>query len=113
MAAMLIAGRLSNKVDARLLIGFGIVVLAWSLYRMTGWTLAVSETTMVVNTIPQGSGLGFVLIPLQVIASATRDPVLGTALLSLLRNMGIAVGSSVTSAMVTRNGQVEHSVLPG
>ena len=32
MAAMLIAGRLSNKVDARLLMAFGIVVLSWSLY---------------------------------------------------------------------------------
>jgi DHA2 family multidrug resistance protein len=57
MAAMLIAGRLSNKVDARLLMAFGIVVLSWSLFRMTDWT-PVSETTMVVNTILQGAGLG-------------------------------------------------------
>ena len=38
---------------------------------MTDWTPAVSETTMVVNTILQGAGLGFVFIPLQVIAFAT------------------------------------------
>ncbi|MBN8898650.1 MAG: DHA2 family efflux MFS transporter permease subunit, partial [Rhodospirillales bacterium] len=37
MAAMLIAGRLSNRVDPRLLMAFGVVVLAWSLYEMTGW----------------------------------------------------------------------------
>ena len=116
MAAMLIAGRLSNKVDARLLMAFGIVVLSWSLYRMTDWTPAVSETTMVVNTILQGAGLGFVFIPLQVIAFATLDPALrteGTALLSLLRNVGSAIGISVTGAMVTQNGQIEHSVLTG
>jgi DHA2 family multidrug resistance protein len=116
MAAMLIAGRLSNKVDGRLLMAFGIVVLAWSLYRMTAWTPAVSETTMVVNTILQGAGLGFVFIPLQVIAFATLDPALrteGTALLSLVRNVGSAIGISVTGAMVTQNSQIEHSVLTG
>jgi DHA2 family multidrug resistance protein len=116
MAAMMIAGRLSNKVDARLLMALGVVLLAWSMYRMTSWTPAVSEWTMVVNTMLQGAGLGFVFIPLQVIAFATLDPALrteGTALLSLLRNVGSAIGISVTGALVTRNEQVEHSVLSG
>jgi DHA2 family multidrug resistance protein len=116
MGAMLIAGRLSNKVDARLLMAFGIIVLSWSLYRMTGWTPAVSESEMVWNTIVQGAGLGFVFIPLQVIAFATLEPALrteGTALLSLVRNVGSAIGISVTGALVTQNGQIEHSVLSG
>ncbi len=116
MAAMLIAGRLSNKVDPRLLMAFGIVILSWSLYRMTGWTPAVSEDTMILNTMLQGAGLGFVFIPLQVIAFATLDPALrteGTALLSLVRNVGSAIGISVTGALVTRNSQIEHSVLTG
>ena len=116
MAAMMIAGRLSDKVDARLLMAFGIVVLAYSLYRMTGWTPAVSEMTVIVNTMLQGAGLGFVFVPLQVIAFATLEPALrteGTALLSLLRNVGSAIGISVTSALVTQNGQIEHAVLAG
>ena len=116
MAAMMIAGRLSNKVDPRVLMAFGIVVLAYSLYRMTGWTPEVSVTTMVLNTMLQGFGLGFVFIPLQMIAFATLDPALrteGTGLISLTRNVGSAIGISVTGAMITRNGQVEHSVLSG
>jgi MFS transporter, DHA2 family, multidrug resistance protein len=116
MAAMMIAGRLSNKVDARLIMAFGIVILAWSLYRMTSWTPDVSETTMLFNTMLQGAGLGFVFIPLQVIAFATLDSALrteGTALLSLVRNVGSAIGISVTGALVTQNEQVEHSVLTG
>jgi DHA2 family multidrug resistance protein len=116
MAAMMIAGRLSSKVDARLLMAFGIVVLAYSLFRMTEWTPAVADTTVMVTTMLQGAGLGFVFVPLQVIAFATLEPALrteGTALLSLLRNVGSAIGISVTSALVTRNTQVEHSVLAG
>jgi DHA2 family multidrug resistance protein len=116
MAAMLVAGRLSNRVDPRLLMAIGVGLLAWSLYRMTGWTPDVSQGSMIVNTMIQGAGLGFVFIPLQVIAFATLDPILrteGTALLSLLRNLGSAIGISVTSALVTRNTQIEHSVLSG
>jgi DHA2 family multidrug resistance protein len=116
MAAMMVAGRLSNKVDPRLLMALGILLLSASLYLMTGWTPAVSEWTMIFNTILQGAGLGFVFIPLQVIAFATLDPALrteGTALLSLLRNVGSAIGISVTGALVTQNQQIEHSVLSG
>ena len=65
--------------------------------------------TMVVNNDRcKGAGLGFVFIPLQVIAFATLDPALrteGTALLSLLRNIGSAIGISVTSALVTQNSR--------
>jgi DHA2 family multidrug resistance protein len=94
----------------------GIILLTFSLYRMTGWTPAVSEMEVIGNTIIQGAGLGFVFVPLQVVAFATLDPALrteGTALLSLLRNIGSAIGISVTSALVTQNGQVEHSILSG
>jgi DHA2 family multidrug resistance protein len=116
MAAMMVAGRLSNRVDPRLLMAFGVALLAWSMYLMTSWTPDVSETTMIVNTMLQGAGLGFVFIPLQVIAFATLDPALrteGTALLSLLRNVGSAIGISVTGALVTQNEQIEHSILSG
>jgi DHA2 family multidrug resistance protein len=116
MAAMMVAGRLSNKVDGRLLMALGIVVLSFSLYRMTGWTPAVSDTTVIFNTMLQGAGLGFVFVPLQVIAFATLEPALrteGTALLSLLRNVGSAIGISVTSALVTQNSQVVHATLSG
>src|SRR4051812_10710627 len=58
MAAMLVAGRLSNRVDPRLIMAFGIVVLACSLYRMTDWAPAVSEASMVINTILHGAGRG-------------------------------------------------------
>ena len=116
MAAMMVAGRLSNKVDARLLMGLGILLLSLSLYRMTGWTPAVSDMTVILNTMLQGAGLGFVFVPLQVVAFATLEPALrteGTALLSLLRNVGSAIGISVTGALVSQNNQIEHSVLSG
>ncbi len=114
MAAMLIAGRLSSVIDPRKLMAFGICVLTFSLWRMTDWTPAVSEHEMIWNTVLQGFGLGFVFIPLQVVAFATLDPALrtqATSLLNLLRNVGSAIGISVTEALLTQNTQIEHSVL--
>ena len=114
MAAMMIAGRLSGRVDPRKLMALGVALLCYSLWGMTGWTPDASQTTVVVSTMIQGAGLGFVFIPLQVVAFATLPQAVrtdGTALLSLFRNVGSAIGVSVTSTMLARNVQAVHSDL--
>jgi MFS transporter, DHA2 family, multidrug resistance protein len=114
MAAMLVAGRLTTRMDPRLLMAFGIALLSYSLYEQTGWTPDVSNWTVIVNTIIQGAGLGLVFIPLQVIAFATLAPELrtdATSLLSLVRNVGSAIGVSATSALLARNIQIAHADL--
>ncbi|SDB68313.1 DHA2 family efflux MFS transporter permease subunit [Belnapia rosea] len=112
MAAMFIAGRLASRVDPRKVMAFGVLVLAWTLWDMTGWTPDVSMTTLVTTTILQGVGLGFVFIPLNLVAFATLDPALrtdGASLISLLRNLGSAIGISAMAAMLTRNTQIAHA----
>ncbi len=114
MAAMLIAGRLATRFDPRAVMLFGILLLAWTLHDMTGWTPDVSEWTLVTTTVLQGVGLGFVFIPLNMLAFATLEPALrtdGTALVSLMRNLGSAIGISVMAALLTRNTQVNHEEL--
>ncbi len=64
MAAMLVAGRLSSRVDPRKLMAVGIGLLGYSLWGQTAWTPDVSEWEMILNTVIQGAGLGFVFIPL-------------------------------------------------
>jgi DHA2 family multidrug resistance protein len=114
MAAMLVGGRLSSRFDPRLLMFGGVVLLVGSMWEMMGWTPDVPQQTIIVTIIVQGAGLGLVFTPLQVVAFATLPASRrtdATSLLSLFRNVGSAVGVSVTSAMLTRNMQVEHSVL--
>jgi len=111
MGAMLIGGRLSSRFDPRLFMALGVLLLCWSLYEMTGWTPDVARDVVVVNIIVQGAGLGFIFIPLQVLAFATLPPALrtdGTAFLSLTRNIGSAIGVSATSTLLTRNTQTLH-----
>jgi DHA2 family multidrug resistance protein len=69
---------------------------------------------LVTATVLQGMGLGFVFIPLNLVAFATLDPALrtdGTALISLMRNLGSAIGISAMAALLTRNTQAMHADL--
>jgi MFS transporter, DHA2 family, multidrug resistance protein len=114
MLAMLIAGRLTNRIDPRIIMAFGVVLLWWSLQRLSSWTPAVDDITLSINTIVQGAGIGFIFVALNVVAFATLPVRLryeGTALISLLRNIGSAVGISIFEALQVNGTTVEHSVL--
>ena len=81
---------------------------------MTGWTPDVSQHDIIVTIMLQGAGMGLVFTPLQVLAFATLPAVLrteGASLFSLLRNIGAAIGVSVTSTVLARNTQALHEVI--
>jgi len=112
MAAMMFGGRYSTRIDPRLLMGAGIVMLCWSMWVMTGWTPDVTEHEVALVIVVQGAGLGLVFIPLQVLAFATLPVALrtdGASLFSLFRNIGAAIGVSVTSGLLAHNGQALHA----
>jgi DHA2 family multidrug resistance protein len=112
MAAMLVVGKLTGKVDTRVLLGTGLGLTAWSFYVMTGWTPNVSQMTIIIVGVIQGIGLGFIFVPLSVVTLSTLSSELraeGAGLYSLSRNIGSSVGISVVNALLTRNTQVNHS----
>jgi DHA2 family multidrug resistance protein len=114
MSAMLIGGRLASKIDSRKLMAGGILALVWSIWQMTTWTPDVSEWRIALTITVQGAGLGMLFIPLQVLAFATLPSQYrtdGASLFSLFRNIGAAIGVSVTSSMLARNTQVLHSTI--
>ncbi|WP_339778781.1 DHA2 family efflux MFS transporter permease subunit [uncultured Thalassospira sp.] len=112
MMAMMIVGRLVGKFDIRFLILFGLGMTALSLYQMSCFTTEVSATTLTLTGITQGVGLGFIFVPLSTITFATLNPKYrteGTAMFSLMRNIGSSIGISVMTTMLTQNTQVVHS----
>ncbi|MGE0419099.1 MAG: DHA2 family efflux MFS transporter permease subunit [Acetobacteraceae bacterium] len=112
MAAMLVGGRLASKMDPRILMASGILLLVWSIWDMTHWTPDVAQMHIVMIIVVQGVGLGLIFIPLQVLAFATLPSQYrtdGASLFSLFRNIGAAVGVSVTSSMLVHNTQVLHA----
>ncbi len=114
MISMLVAGRLVNRVDPRLMMFIGFVMLAESMRQMVGWTPEIDGRSLVMTTLLQGAGLGLVFTPLQVVAFATLPAELrtdGTALFSLVRNVGSSIGISVTTFLLAQNTQIVHAAL--
>jgi DHA2 family multidrug resistance protein len=114
MIAMMIVGRIIGRFDSRVIFAFGLSLLALTLWEMTNYTLDVSEGTLIRTGIVQGFGLGFVFIPLSTITFATLEPryrTQGTALFSLMRNIGSSIGISVMTFLLTRNTTIMHADL--
>jgi DHA2 family multidrug resistance protein len=112
MGAMLIVGRLVGRVDTRFLLAVGLGLTAWSFYEMTGWTPDVSQTTIIVNGVVQGAGLGFLFVPLSTVTLGTLPPeqrTEGAGLYNLSRNIGSSVGISVVTSLLTQNTQANHA----
>ncbi|MBK1697302.1 DHA2 family efflux MFS transporter permease subunit [Rhodovibrio salinarum] len=114
MAAMLLVGRLVKHVDIRLMILFGLSMTALSLFQMTQFNAEVSMTTIVLTGVLQGIGLGFIFVPLSTITFSTLDVryrTEGTAMFSLMRNIGSSIGISVMTTLLTQNTQLLHAGL--
>jgi DHA2 family multidrug resistance protein len=112
MGAMLAVGKLTGRVDTRLLLAIGLGLTAWSFYAMTGWTPDVSQMTIVGVGVIQGIGLGFLFVPLSVVTLSTLAPELrteGAGLYSLSRNIGSSIGISIVNSLLTENTQVNHA----
>jgi DHA2 family multidrug resistance protein len=112
MAGIILAGRLTNRVDLRLMMLIGIAITAVSLWQMCGWTPDIDVWTLSITSVVQGFGLGLLFTALGVIAFQTLPAEFrteGSALFSLLRNLGAAIGISVTSVVLTRSTQIMHA----
>jgi MFS transporter, DHA2 family, multidrug resistance protein len=110
--SMLIAGRMTGKMDARILVGIGVILMGYSLHMMTGFAIDQPSRPVIMSGIVQGLGLGLIFVPLQTLAFetlATRFRTTGAALLNLSRNIGGSIGISVVSTELVRLTQVSHA----
>ena len=114
LASMFIVGRMMGRIDMRLIIVMGLAISALSLWYMTGFYLQMDTSMVVWSGLAQGLGSGMVSVPLTTATFATLAPVYrneATALFSLARNIGSAVGIAGVTTMLTRNTQAMHSRL--
>jgi DHA2 family multidrug resistance protein len=112
MLVMIVAGRLTRIIDPRLLMGFGVLLIAGAMWDMTGWTPDIDPWWLSIVTMIQGAGISFIFIPLQVVGFATLDPALRTdaaALYALSRNIGSAMGVATTSSLLASGTQTLHA----
>jgi len=114
LVAMVLVGQLLKLVEARYLVFTGLALASITLYQMVGFTDQTSSQSIVVASLMQGFGLGLVFVPLSTVAFATLPPHLrteGTAVLTLLRNIGSSIGISVVIAQLTNVTMRMHANL--
>ncbi len=114
MVAMVIAGRIGTRIDQRKMVATGLLLLSATMYEMSLWTPDVPDRQLLLTILAQGFSMGLIFNPMQVLAFTTLEPRLrgsATSLLSLFRNLGAAIGVSVTSFTLVRNTQVSHADL--
>ncbi|NBT57022.1 MAG: MFS transporter, partial [Betaproteobacteria bacterium] len=116
MFAMMLAGKLAARVDARLLIVTGLLLAGASLWQMTFFTTEIGAGAIVSSGVLQGLGLGLIFAPLSNISFATLAPRYrneGTAIYSLVRSIGSSVGISMVITYLAQQMQANHAALAG
>jgi MFS transporter, DHA2 family, multidrug resistance protein len=114
MITMLIVGRLIGKVDLRLMLFLGFAITAFSLWQMAHYSFDLSQGDVIWPGVIQGVGMGLVFVPLSAATFATLNPEMraqGTALFSLVRNIGSSIGISLVQTMLVRNTIIAHASL--
>ncbi len=116
MVAMMLSTFVMERslVSPRYLIVTGLVLITLSMWEMTGFTTDVTLDMIVITGIAQGTGLGFIFVPLSTLAFATLDPALrtdATSIFGLVRTIGSSLGISIVVSQLASNSQIEHAVL--
>jgi DHA2 family multidrug resistance protein len=114
MIAMSFAGRIAMRSDPRYLIAVGLALIEWSMWEMSRWTPQISSWHLMDTTFIQGVGMGMVFVPMNLVSFATLNPRFrtdGSAFVNLVRNLGSAIGVSITTTFLANSIQTEHARL--
>ena len=98
MISMALVGRMVGRLDPRLLIVFGLVCMAGSLWQMSLFDHNTTPALLVQSGLLQGFGMGFMFVPMSTMAFSTLEPRYradGSGLYSLGRNIGSSAGISI------------------
>jgi MFS transporter, DHA2 family, multidrug resistance protein len=116
---MPIMGQLTTKIQARRLIAFGWLALSVAMYYSTQRIdLQISFSAATWLRIAQVIGLGFLFVPISLVAYIGIAPEKNNAvagIINFMRNMGSSVGTSLVTTLIARRSQfhqyrlVEHA----
>jgi DHA2 family multidrug resistance protein len=103
--SMVLAGRLSNRVDPRILITVGTLIFAAAAWELSRITALSGATDFFWPLILRGVGLGLMFVPLTTITLAELSPKelpQGTGLYNFFRQLGGSFGIAGISTLIIR-----------
>ncbi len=114
MVCMPIVGFLLSRHNPRWLMLFGLSMLSFSLFHMTGFDLGVDFRTVTMARVYQAMGLAFLFVPINTAAYSglPRDKNnAASGLMNLARNIGGSVGISFVTTGLARRAQIHQARL--
>ena len=114
IAMMPIVGWLVSRMDSRKMVAAGFLILAYSLYLMSHFTLEVDFKTILVTRIVQSFGISLIFVPISTMAYAFISREMRSAAASLMsfgRNAGSSVGIAFSASMMVRHTQIQQNHL--
>ena len=112
----LVVGRLTGKIDPRLLVSFGMSWIAFWIFMRSGWTSGVDYWTLALPHLATGLGMPFFFVPLTILSLSSVEPgetASAAGLSSFVRTLSGAVGTSVATT-IWANGAIRvHAELAG
>jgi MFS transporter, DHA2 family, multidrug resistance protein len=112
--SMVVVGRLTNRVDPRLLIATGALLFAYAARDLSLITGESGAHDFFWPLVFRGVGLGMMFVPLTTITLAELDPVelpQGVGLYSFFRQLGGSLGIAAIATLVTRYTAQYRAVL--
>jgi DHA2 family multidrug resistance protein len=109
-----IVGRLMKVVPTRYIVMAGFTIMGFALMYSSRLVVTIDYWTLVEMRSAQTAALGFLFVPISTIAYLTLPQKYrsdGSALFSMFRNVGGAVGISVATALVTERRQADQAHL--
>jgi DHA2 family multidrug resistance protein len=114
---MPVVGQLTTKFQARHIIAFGWLCMAIAMYYSTRRIdLLISFSSATWLRIAQVVGLGFLFVPITLIAYVGMPPEKNNAvagMINFMRNMGSSVGTSMVTTLLARRSQFHQTILVG
>ena len=112
-----IIGQLTTKIHARYLIAFGWTCLSIAMFYSTKRIdLQVSFTAAMWLRVAQVIGLGFLFVPINLVAYVGVSPERNNSvagIVNFMRNMGSSVGTSLVTTSLARRSQFHQNILGG
>lgn len=114
MIGTILIGRLVGRIQNRILIGAGFLLLACSSFMFGAINLEISMRSIVIPGILNGFSIAMIFVPLTTSTTGTlpREQIgNATGIFNLMRNVGGSVGIAAITTMVTRMAQANQSML--
>ena len=114
IVSMIMVGRLIGKIDGRYLIVLGFGILAASTYLLSDIDLTITIRSIAWPQVFSGFALGFVFVPLTVMATGTlSNEQMGnaTGIYNLMRNVGGSFGIAMVTTMLARGAQAHQAAM--